>query len=233
MSQSQFLSSHVREIASAGLAGSFIFSWTDEWFTGRHAIVDWAFGITRADRSPKTSYHALRESYASIPVDMLPSQPRVSVVVCSYNGGRTLAQCLETLTALKYPDYEVILVDDGSTDDTQSIAARFAGRDGAGVRTIHQENQGLGAARNVGLQAATGSVVAYTDSDCMAHPDWLTFLIAQLERSGADAVGGPNSGAARGARGRLCGRRTRPTNARPGKRPGGRTYSRLQYGLPP
>ena len=89
--QSQFLSGHVREVVSAGLAGSFIFSWTDEWFTGRHAIVDWAFGITRADRSPKTSYHTLREAYASGPVDMLPTQPRVSVVVCSYNGGRTLA----------------------------------------------------------------------------------------------------------------------------------------------
>ncbi len=185
--QSEFLAGHVREVAAAGLAGSIIFAWTDEWFTGRHAIVDWAFGITRTDRSPKTSYHALRTAYADSPVDMLPSQPRVSVVVCAYNGGSTLAPCLESLTALNYPNYEVILVDDGSSDDTRTIAARFPG-----VRAIHQENQGLGAARNVGLRAATGSIIAYTDADCLAHPDWLTFLVGQLERSQAAAVGGPN-----------------------------------------
>ena len=185
--QARFLASHVHEVAYAGLAGAFIFSWTDEWFTGKHLIVDWAFGITRADRSPKKAYHTLREAYTDSPVDLLPNRPKVSVVVCSYNGGATLAQCLESLTALNYPNYEVILVDDGSTDNTRSIAERFPG-----VRAIHQENQGLGASRNVGLQAASGSIIAYTDSDCMAHPEWLTFLVAQFERSGAAAVGGPN-----------------------------------------
>src|SRR5262249_53699132 len=61
-----------------------------------------------------------------------------------------------------------------------------------GVRAIHQPNLGLSAARNAGLRAATGPVVAYTDSDCFADPDWLTLLVYQLERSGAAAVGGPN-----------------------------------------
>src|SRR6185295_17412335 len=60
------------------------------------------------------------------------------------------------------------------------------------VRAIHQENQGLGAARNVGLKAATGMIIAYTDSDCMAHPDWLTFLVGQMQRSCSTAIGGPN-----------------------------------------
>jgi GT2 family glycosyltransferase len=109
------------------------------------------------------------------------------VVVCSYNGGRTLDQCLRSLLALDYPDYEVIVVDDGSTDDTPAIVARFPD-----IRVTRQANRGLSVARNVGLRAATGRVVAYTDSDCFADPDWLTHLVDQLQRSGAAAVGGPN-----------------------------------------
>jgi GT2 family glycosyltransferase len=109
------------------------------------------------------------------------------VIVCTYNGGRTLDQCLRSLAALDYPDYEVIVVDDGSTDDTPAILARFPE-----VRAVHQPNRGLSAARNVGLREAGGTVVAYTDSDCFADPDWLTYLVYQLQRSGAAAVGGPN-----------------------------------------
>jgi GT2 family glycosyltransferase len=185
--QAEFLEDHVREATLAGLAGEFVFSWTDDWFTGGHAIEDWAFGITRADRAPKASYHALREVLASPVSSLLTARPRVSVVVCTYNGGRTLEQCLRSLEALDYPDYEVIVVDDGSTDDTRAIVSRFPA-----VTAIHQENQGLSVARNVGLQVATGSIVAYTDSDCFADRDWLTHLVDQLERSGATAVGGPN-----------------------------------------
>src|SRR5262249_31144085 len=57
---------------------------------------------------------------------------------------------------------------------------------------IHQPNHGLSYARNIGLDATTGSIIAYTDSDCFADPDWLTFLVDQLQRTGAAAVGGPN-----------------------------------------
>jgi GT2 family glycosyltransferase len=185
--QAEFLDSHVREATLMGLAGVFVFSWTDEWHTGGHDIPDWAFGITRADRSPKASYHVLREVFERSPAELLPEKPSVSVVVCSYNGGRTLEQCLRSLLALDYPDYEVILVDDGSTDDTRAIAARFPT-----VRAIHQTNQGLSVARNVGLHEARGSIVAYTDSDCFADPNWLTHLVYQLEYTGAAAVGGPN-----------------------------------------
>src|SRR5205085_2872564 len=148
-----------------------------------HPITDWAFGITHADRAPKASYHALREVLEKSPAALLDSAPRVSVVVCTYNGGRTLAQCLASLKVLDYPDYEVIVVDDGSTDDTRQILARFPG-----VRAIHQPNRGLSVARNVGLHLATGAIVAYTDSDCFADADWLTHLVHQLQRSGADAV---------------------------------------------
>ncbi|HXG08646.1 MAG TPA: glycosyltransferase [Gemmataceae bacterium] len=187
LEQAEFLAGHLREALLVGLAGAFVFAWTDDWYTGGHPITDWAFGITHADRLPKAAYHALREVFDRSPAALLSWAPRVSVVVCSYNGGRTLAQCLQSLLTLDYPDYEVIVVDDGSTDDTPAILERFPT-----VRTIRQSNRGLGAARNAGLRAATGAVIAYTDSDCFADADWLTHLIAQLAHSGAAAVGGPN-----------------------------------------
>jgi GT2 family glycosyltransferase len=185
--QADFLAGHVREAVLMGLAGAFVFAWTDDWHTGGHSIEDWAFGITHADRAPKASYHALREVFEATPTDLLADTPRVSVVVCSFNCGRTLDQCLQSLSALDYPDYEVIVVDDGSTDDTRAILSRFPD-----VRAIHQPNQGLSAARNVGLAAATGQIIAYTDSDCFADAHWLTHLVYQFLRSGAAAVGGPN-----------------------------------------
>jgi GT2 family glycosyltransferase len=187
MEQACFLEGHVKESLLLGLAGCFAFSWTDDWYTGGCAIQDWAFGITHADRAPKAGFHALREVFERSPTDLLPKAPSVSVIVCSYNGARTLAQCLHSLPALDYPDYEVIVVDDGSTDATSQILPGFPE-----VRIIRQENQGLSVARNVGLQAARGSIIAYTDSDCFADRDWLTHLVYQLEQSGAAAVGGPN-----------------------------------------
>jgi GT2 family glycosyltransferase len=186
--QSRFLAGHIAEALLAGLAGAFVFSWTDDWHTGGHAIEDWAFGVTRKDRSPKASYHALGRVFGGPLSALLTDAPRVSVVVCTYNGGRTLDDCLRSLLELDYPDYEVILVDDGSTDDTRAIAGRYA----PSIRAIHQENLGLSAARNAGLREATGKVIVYTDSDCVADPDWLTLLIHQLRRTGAAAVGGPN-----------------------------------------
>jgi GT2 family glycosyltransferase len=185
--QTQFLVGHAREATLLGTAGLFVFSWTDDWFTGGHRIDNWAFGITRRDRSPKASYHALGEVFQSSPASLLPETPRVSVVVCTYNGGRTLDQCLRSLEALDYPDYEVIVVDDGSTDDTAAILQHFPG-----VHAIRQTNHGLSYARNGGLHAATGSIVAYTDSDCFADPNWLTHLVDRLQRCTAAAVGGPN-----------------------------------------
>src|SRR5262249_29858440 len=85
------------------------------------------------------------------------------------------------------PNYEVILVDDGSTDNTAQVAAQFPK-----IRYIHQENLGLSVARNTGATAAKGEVIAYTDSDCMADPDWLYYLVGTLTSGEYAGVGGPN-----------------------------------------
>jgi hypothetical protein len=136
--QAQFLGDHLREVTLMGLAGAFVFSWTDDWHTGGHTIEDWAFGITDRSRQPKPSYHAVREIFESPPASLLEERPKVSVVVCSYNGGRTLEECVRSLLRLDYPNYEIIVVDDGSTDGTPDILERFPT-----VRTIRQENLGL------------------------------------------------------------------------------------------
>ena len=189
--QAEMLGWHIESVAKCGLAGTILFSWTDEWFTGGQDVPDWAFGIVTRDRRPKKSFYALREKFgqdsSTLPHRALAKSPFVSVIVCSYNGGRTLARCLESLGKLNYPNYEVILIDDGSTDNTAEIAAQFPN-----VRYIHQTNHGLSHARNTGARAAKGDVFAYTDSDCMADPDWLYYLIGTLTSGEYGGVGGPN-----------------------------------------
>ncbi len=185
--QARLLAEQLREVALLGLAGAYVFSWTDEWHTGGHPVEDWAFGITDAERVSKASFAAVKRVFAAPLAQLLEEKPRVSVVVCSYNGGATLDECLRSLCGLNYPDYEIVVVDDGSNDDTREILARFPA-----VRVIHQPHLGLSTARNAGLACATGAVIAYTDSDCIADPDWLIHLVHQLTCSGAVAVGGPN-----------------------------------------
>jgi glycosyltransferase involved in cell wall biosynthesis len=188
--QAELLCWHVDSVVKCGLAGTIFFSWTDEWFTGGREITDWAFGIVTCDRKPKQSFHALRDKFGerdTPPHQPLPRTPSVSIIVCSYNGAKTLAACLESLGQLDYPDFEVILVDDGSTDDTAYIAAQFPT-----VRYIHQSNHGLSHARNTGAAAANGEVLVYTDSDCMADVDWLYYLIGTLVSGEYAGVGGPN-----------------------------------------
>ena len=190
--QAALLDLHWDEVFRGGLAGTILFSWTDEWFTDGIDVEDWAFGLVQKDRQPKLAYRNLAQKTLG-PKDRLvekfplPRVPKVSVVVCSYNGAATLRGCLEALQKVDYPDFEVILVDDGSKDSTQSIVAEFPL-----VKNILQPNRGLSVARNVGMQAASGEIIAYTDSDCMPDSDWLYFLVSTLLHSSYAAVGGPN-----------------------------------------
>ena len=185
--QAATLSWQVRTALEMGAAGTCVFSFTDEWFTGGHDVRDWAFGVVDRQRRRKPAFRAVKRWYASDGLPALPEYPKVSVVICAYNAEATMAACLDSLRALRYPATEVVVVDDGSTDRTGAIADRYEG-----FHVIHQENKGLSAARNVGMAASTGDIVAYTDSDCVVDPDWLHYLVATFLSSGLRAVGGPN-----------------------------------------
>ena len=195
--QGELLAWMVRAAFESGAAGTFVFSWTDDWFTGGSQIADWAFGLVDAERKPKPSYVAVQRQYATALPPPLERSPKVSVVVCAYNAERTMDACLASLRTLNYPNYEVVVVNDGSTDTTLATTERYkalydADPNGPRFVLISQENKGLSIARNVGAAAATGEIVAYTDSDCVPDPDWLAFLVYQFVRSGFVAVGGPN-----------------------------------------
>ena len=108
-----------------GCAGAFVFAWTDEWHRGGHDIEDWDFGLTTRDRKPKPALTAVTEAFEEVPFPVDTRWPRISVVVCSYNGAATIEETLAALTKLNYPDYEVIVVDDGSTDATARYCAQI------------------------------------------------------------------------------------------------------------
>ena len=105
-------------------AGAFVFAWTDEWHRGGHDIDDWDFGLTRRDRRPKPALAAARQALAEVPFPRDGRLPRISVVVCTYNGARTIRDTCEGLRRLDYPDFEVIVVNDGSTDATRGHRRR-------------------------------------------------------------------------------------------------------------
>jgi len=186
--QAKMLEWHVESVWKMGLAGTILFSWTDEWYTGGHLVEDWKFGIVDADRKPKKAYRELRNLFSKPLQFNRKKAPSVSVVVATYNGARTLEACLQSLVELDYPDFEVIVVDDGSTDRTPEIVRGYPS-----VRLIREPaNRGLSVARNTGIAASTGEIVAFTDSDCIADKDWLNYLVQTLESGDYAAVGGPN-----------------------------------------
>ena len=189
--QAEMLRWHIESVVRGGLAGTIVYAWTDEWFRGGQEILDWSFGLVRRDRSPKLALETVKRLFygegSMTSRVKLREYPKASVVVCSYNGAKTLDRCLTSLKEINYPNYEVILVDDGSTDNTQEIATSHNW-----VKNIRQENKGLSFARNVGAHASCGDVIVYTDSDCMADPDWLYYLMGTLLSGDYAGVGGPN-----------------------------------------
>ncbi|HEX5222808.1 MAG TPA: glycosyltransferase [Verrucomicrobiae bacterium] len=185
--QARFLDWQIRAAFEKGLCGVTVYGWTDEWSIFDSDIDGWSFGITDARRQPKQALATVRQIYRA---DLYRTRrtlwPMVSVIVCCYNAAETLDECLRSLSQLAYPAFEVIVVDDGSTDGTHHIAAQHK------VQCIRVPNGGLSKARNLGIEAAQGDVVAFIDSDAYADPDWLYYMVAALEEHGASAVGGPN-----------------------------------------
>jgi GT2 family glycosyltransferase len=186
VTQARSLYWQVRTAFAAGGAGAFVFAWTDEWHRGGFDIEDWDFGLTRRDRRPKPALAAVRRAMIEAPFPRHMSLPRMSVIVCTYNGARTIRDCFEGLRRLDYPGFEVIVVNDGSSDATLAIAQEY------GFRVISGRNHGLSHARNAGLHAASGDIVAYIDDDAYPDPDWLRYLAAGFLESTHVGIGGPN-----------------------------------------
>jgi GT2 family glycosyltransferase/sugar lactone lactonase YvrE len=187
--QASITAMHIRAAFEEGACGAVAFAWTDEWWRGGHPIHDWAFGLVDRERNLKPAAIAVATAFEEAPFSKSARQtwPRVSVVVCAYNAADTLEDCLISLEELTYPDYEIIVVNDGSKDRTGEIAHNHPR-----VRVIDIPNGGLSAARNVGLAEATGAIVAYTDADTRVDQDWLTFLVQPFLISDVVGSGGPN-----------------------------------------
>ncbi len=187
--QAAITAMHIRAAFEEGACGAVAFAWTDEWWRGGQTVDDWKFGLVDRDRRPKPAARAVARAFADAPFppEVRAAWPRVSVVVCAYNAADTLEDNLVSLEKLTYPDYEIILVNDGSRDRTGEIA-----RAHPRVRVVDIPNGGLSAARNVGLAEASGEIVAYTDADTRVDRDWLTFLVQPFLTLDVVGSGGPN-----------------------------------------
>ena len=144
------------------------------------------FGLTTRNRLPKPALNAVSKAFSDAPFCQDAEWPLITVVVCSYNGARTIRDTLDHLRILDYPNYEVIVVRDGSTDQTAEIVSEYD------VRLISTENRGLSNARNTGWQEANGKIVAYIDDDAYPDPHWLHYLAHTFMTTDYVGVGGPN-----------------------------------------
>lgn len=185
--QAQALDWQLEVACERGVAGACVFAWTDEWHVGDQPVTDWHFGLTRADRSPRPSLEVARQWNARTVRDVKQWWPPISVVICAHNEERHIDECLTHTCALDYPDLEIVVVDDGSTDRTAERVLAYPG-----VRLVRIPHSGLGHARNTGYAAATGALVAYLDADAYPSPDWLYYLALGLDNPAVGGVGGPN-----------------------------------------
>ena len=112
---------------------------------------------------------------------------KVSIVIPVYNVAKYLRKCMDSVLAQTYSSLEIILVDDGSPDESGEICDSYAQQDSR-VVVIHQQNAGAANAKNAGLDRATGDYITFIDSDDYVEPDWIERLVDTAEKHGADVV---------------------------------------------
>lgn len=119
-------------------------------------------------------------------LDLMLDDAEISIVIPAYNAQDTIADCIEAVLAQSATDpLEIIVVDDGSTDRTIEIVTDFSPR----VKLVRQEHKGAAAARNTGIEAASGGIILFTDADCKPAPTWAATL-ASVIRANADGAKG-------------------------------------------
>jgi len=113
--------------------------------------------------------------------------PKVSVIICVYNGGKTIGRCIDSILNQDYDNYEIIVVNDGSVDGTESVCRGYGDKI---VYFRNKVNLGVAGARNRGFSLSRGDYVAYTDSDCVAEKNWLSALVRYALDNKVEALGG-------------------------------------------
>ncbi|MCB9988480.1 MAG: glycosyltransferase [Rhodospirillales bacterium] len=115
------------------------------------------------------------------------TRPLVSIVMPAYNAAQTIEQSVASVRAQDYEDWQLVIVDDGSTDDTVETVKKLADQDHR-IHYIHQSNRGVSRARNTGIEQAEGEWIVFLDSDDTIHPRYLTKMLGTARRENADIV---------------------------------------------
>ncbi len=186
--QAEILSMAARLGDQEGIAGLTYFAWSDLWWKGERLVPDWEFGLQRADGTLRQVAHSL---FQTKPVEI--SSEKVSVIVCTYNGALRIPANLEALLELAGANYEVLIVNDGSNDESEKVALSFYEKFQSAkisYKVITQKNHGLSHARNTGAQHASGTILAYTDDDARPHSQWLNELRKGFESPEVGMCGG-------------------------------------------
>jgi glycosyltransferase involved in cell wall biosynthesis len=116
------------------------------------------------------------------------ANPKISVIVPVYNSGKYLKDTMESLLNQTYDNLEIILVDDGSVDESPQLCDKFA-QEHSNVIVIHQPNGGVSVARNAGIDKATGSFISFCDGDDTVDSDYYEFLYRQMTENNSDIAG--------------------------------------------
>ena len=111
----------------------------------------------------------------------------VSVITPCYNGSKYIAETIESVMKQTYPNWEMLVIDDGSTDDSAKIVQKYAEKD-ARIHLIYQENEGSASARNHGIRLAKGQYIAFLDADDLWEPEFLERQIAFMRQTNALCV---------------------------------------------
>lgn len=185
--QAEVLEWQLETALERGVAGTCVFSWTDEWVVGGDPVDAWNFGLTTADRTPRPALDVVETWNHRTVGDLDHPWPDLSVVICAYNAEATIDECLSHTCGLAYPNLDVVVIDDGSTDRTAEIV-----RAHPRARLVTIEHGGLSVARNAGIDAAHHDLIAYLDSDAYPSPEWPFYLALGMNSHTVGAVGGPN-----------------------------------------
>lgn len=186
--QKELIPKALNQAHLAGLAGFTAYAWSDHWFNNGETVTDWSFGLLRRDLSEKPALPVLKKALHGIQhPPHLENPPKISLIICTRNGAKRLTSCLNAAKEIAYPNFEILIINDGSTDGTQSLIEETKG-----ITAYHLPPSGLSAARNYGASKAQGEIFAFTDDDCQADRDWLTWLAYTFTTTSHAAIGGPN-----------------------------------------